>query len=154
MSKRGGRGGGPNRHQITNLEFIKPMPKFLQGMKSEEPKLDDKFAQADFEGEDRPEREDEAPQVVVLSAGDLTAEEVESLKTGVQLKKKDQSDGEDDDRKRKAEDDEPDDGTVKFRKPKTKKDEKEKDKKKKGVTKSIRAEKNKSLLSFGDEEEE
>ncbi|KAI8123125.1 hypothetical protein FF38_10734 [Lucilia cuprina] len=70
-----------------NIAYIKPQdPKFLQQLKQqigykEGPSVETKRQKLqDFEGhsdnEDRPEREDEKPQIVVINSGDLTADEV------------------------------------------------------------------------------
>ena len=67
--------------------YIKPQdPKFLAQLKqqigyNEGPSVETKKQKfedfdSDSETEDRPEREDEKPQIVVVKTGDLTAEEV------------------------------------------------------------------------------
>ena len=55
-----------------NIAYIKPQDqKFLAQLKQKFEDFD-----SDSETEDRPEREDEKPQIVVVKTGDLTAEEV------------------------------------------------------------------------------
>ncbi|XP_034102472.1 uncharacterized protein KIAA1143 homolog [Drosophila albomicans] len=75
----------------NNITYVKPQePSFLAKLKAEigykeGPNIDTKRQRLDEDhnddddynsGEERPEREDEKPQIVVLSRGDLTADEV------------------------------------------------------------------------------
>ncbi|XP_030372132.1 uncharacterized protein KIAA1143 homolog [Scaptodrosophila lebanonensis] len=72
----------------NNITYVKPQePSFLAKLKAEigfkeGPTVDTKRQRLDQDahdsdsGEERPERDDEQPQIVVLRSGDLTAEEV------------------------------------------------------------------------------
>eukprot|EP00124_Ichthyophonus_hoferi_P002707 Ihof_evm1s197 gene=Ihof_evmTU1s197 len=112
MSRKG-KGGGPNRHQITGLQFIRPTPKFLMGMKSEEPTINDKYEKIRPEiDEDEPEREDEAPTVVVLSSGDLSAEQVAAHASGKDINDEQIEDSETDGKRKAADDDDDNEGTA------------------------------------------
>ncbi|XP_028837081.1 uncharacterized protein KIAA1143 homolog [Denticeps clupeoides] len=146
----------------SNVSWVKPSePSFLKKFKTdvgyrEGPTVDTKrqeLPNLDGDSGDS-DREDEMPQVVVLKEGDLSAEEVTHIK-------KDQKDA-------KKDEDQPTEGKIVFKKPekrassdkfqgisasssKKKKQQQEEDKKE---AKSGVKVKNKSLLSFGGEEEE
>ena len=68
-----------------NVACIKPEePAFITRMKAEAgykegPTVDTKREALEFDDDDRDDHEDEAPQVVVLKDGDLTAEEATKL---------------------------------------------------------------------------
>ncbi|KAG7336204.1 hypothetical protein KOW79_000897 [Hemibagrus wyckioides] len=143
-----------------NVSWVKPSePSFLRKFKNdvgykEGPTVETKrqeLPQCDEDSGDS-DREDEMPQVVVLKKGDLTAEEAMLLKKDIKGSDKDEQP--------------PADGKILFKKPakrssdkfegitassnsKKKKSENEEKKKESGVKV-----KNRSLLSFGDDEEE
>ncbi|KAK3550951.1 hypothetical protein QTP70_011534 [Hemibagrus guttatus] len=145
-----------------NVSWVKPSePSFLRKFKNdigykEGPTVDTKRQELPQCGEDSgdSDREDEMPQVVVLKKGDLTAEEAVQVKQEIKGSDKDEQP--------------PADGKILFKKPakrssdkfegisassnskkKKKKSENEEKKKESGVKV-----KNRSLLSFGDDEEE
>lgn len=67
----------------NNVAYIKPAdPKFLQQLKAQigfnsGPNIDTKRQRLDTDSGSESDRDDEAPQVVVLKRGDLTAEEAQ-----------------------------------------------------------------------------
>ncbi|XP_076136399.1 uncharacterized protein KIAA1143 homolog [Alosa pseudoharengus] len=155
MSKKGQKG---------NVSWVKPAePSFLKKFKSdvgykEGPTVDTKrqeMPQLDDDSGDS-DREDELPQIVVLKKGDLSADEVQHMKK----------------EKGSTKDDEPpSDGKIVFKKPakrsssdkfqgisasssKKKKKHDDEDEEDKSESKSGAKVKNKSLLSFGGDEEE
>jgi len=142
------RGGGK-----AKVGYAKPPePKFIRDLKAKvgykEPVgLEAKMRGGDGEGgfsgemEDREDRDDEKPTIVVMKDGDLTEEEVKVVKAETKVKE--------------VENEEiPADGRIRFKKPsKRESSDKESDsdikhKKKKKEKKAS------SLLSFGDEEED
>ncbi|XP_064467039.1 uncharacterized protein KIAA1143 homolog [Ornithodoros turicata] len=137
------------RHNVT---CIKPSdPPFIKKMKerigyTEGPTVDTKRETLAHDlPADREDREDEKPVVVVMKAGDLTAEEADAVR-------------------RKQEEDAPNDGKIVYSKPSKRKDEDEqgitatstkKLKEKDTVNRSkVAAVKDNRLLSFGDDEED
>lgn len=148
-------------NQKRNVSWIKPAePSFLKKFKSdvgykEGPTVDTKrqeMPQFDDDSGDS-DREDELPQIVVLKKGDLSAKEVQQMKKDTKASTKD--------------DEPPSDGKIVFKKPakrsssdkfqgisasssKKKKHEEEG----KGESKSGVKVKNKSLLSFGGDDED
>ncbi|KAL2084617.1 hypothetical protein ACEWY4_020135 [Coilia grayii] len=148
-------------NQKRNVSWIKPAePSFLKKFKSdvgykEGPTVDTKrqeMPQFDDDSGDS-DREDELPQIVVLKKGDLSAKEVQQMKKDTKASSKD--------------DEPPSDGKIVFKKPakrlssdkfqgisasssKKKKHEEEG----KGESKSGVKVKNKSLLSFGGDDED
>jgi len=142
MPKRGG------------VQFVEQdEPAFLKRFKArvgyQEPtSVEDKFTENQEDGEERPDQEDEKPQVVVLKPGDLTAEEADKELEKIP----------------KEEDLPYSGGKITFKKPVGETEEKSSDlkvtsgNKEKSSNKKIenktKAVKNKCLLSFDDEEEE
>ncbi|XP_076827761.1 uncharacterized protein KIAA1143 homolog [Brachyhypopomus gauderio] len=144
-----------------NVSWVKPdEPSFLRKFKSdvgykEGPTVETKREQMPVRDEDSgdSDREDEMPQVVVLKEGDLSAEEVMQMKKDTKVSKEDEQPQ--------------DDGKILFKKPtkrssdkfggitasshKRKKNETDEEKKKEGSGVKV---KNKSLLSFGGEDDE
>ncbi|XP_064640435.1 uncharacterized protein KIAA1143 homolog [Lineus longissimus] len=114
----------------------------------------------DDSDEDRPDAEDEKPQIVVLKKGDMTAEEVEKME------KEEEKEGNsfEIDVGLEEPNDAPKDGKITFKKPTKRSSDESSDlvtssfkKKKEEKTKeqnTSKATKNSSLLSFGDDEEE
>ncbi|XP_041726544.1 uncharacterized protein KIAA1143 homolog [Coregonus clupeaformis] len=149
-----------NKGPKANVSWVKPAePSFLKKFKNdvgfkEGPTIDTKRLEMPaLEDDSGSDREDELPQVVILEKGDLSAEEVLQIK-GVK-------DG------TEKEDKPPADGKILFKKPtkrssdkfqgitasssKKKKSEGEDEEKKEKSEKKV---KNKSLLSFGEDEDE
>lgn len=152
-----------NKGKVSGVSWVKPSePSFLKKFKNdvgfkEGPTVDTKRQTMPTPDDDSggSDKEDEQPQVVVLQSGDLTAEEVKKIKDQIQGEK---------------DDDKPVDGKILFKKPakrsssekfqgitasssKKKKnmDEEKEAEKKEGSGKKV---KNKSLLSFGGDEDE
>jgi len=126
-----------------------PEPKFIRELKAKvgykEPiGLDAKMGGGDGEGgfsgemEDREDRDDEKPTIVVMKNGDLTEEEVKSEETSV---------------KQDVVEEVPADGRIMFKKP-TKRESSEKHSDTEVRQKKKKKEKAASLLSFDDEEED
>jgi len=127
-----------------------PEPKFIRDLKAKvgykEPiGLDAKMGGGDVDGlEDREDRDDERPTIVVLKNGDLTEEEVENVKQ--ELKVNDAVKPEE----------APSDGRIMFKKP-FKRENSDKDSGKESEIKSKKkkkTEKAPSLLSFDEDEED
>jgi len=127
-----------------------PEPKFIRDLKAKvgyrEPVgLDAKMGggDGDLDGlEDREDRDDERPTIVVLKKGDLTEEEVENVKQELTV----------DDKSEEV----PSDGRIMFKKP-SKRENSDKDSSKESDIKSKKkkkAEKASSLLSFDEDEED
>jgi len=150
MGKRGGTAGGGKRGAVKFIDQDEPA--FIKRMKSQtgyqEPPDENQKNVASDGGVDRPDTEEEQPQVVVLKSGHLTKEEAEVAKTELEIQ----------------EEQKPYDGEkITFKKPDlsakselnvfSQKTTKKGDnvEKLKNNTKPI---KNKCLLSFDDEEEE
>ncbi|GAA6064944.1 uncharacterized protein KIAA1143 homolog [Tachysurus ichikawai] len=150
-----------------NVSWVKPSePSFLRKFKNdigykEGPTVETKrqeLPQFDDDSGDS-DREDEMPQVVVLKKGDITAEEALQLKKDVQ------------DSPSNKDEKPPADGKILFKKPakrssdkfegitassnskKKKKNENEEEEEEKKKESGVKV-KNRSLLSFGDDEEE
>nr|ACO13307.1 KIAA1143 homolog [Esox lucius] len=146
----------------ANVSWVEPAePSFLKKFKNdvgfkEGPTIDTKRLEMPVMDDDSgSDREDELPQVVVLKKGDLSAEEVTRIKGGTE-----------------KEDKPPADGKILFKKPTKRSSEKfqgitasSSKKKQSSVTSEADEEKteekvklgkvkNKSLLSFGDDEDE
>ncbi|XP_042346320.1 uncharacterized protein KIAA1143 homolog [Plectropomus leopardus] len=155
-----------NKNKANSVSWVKPAePSFLKKFKNdvgykEGPTVDTKrLEMPTLDDDSGSDREDELPQVVVLKAGDLSAEDVKKIKgeirTGGGAEKDDEA---------------PPDGKILFKKPakrsssdkfkgitatsskKKKSDEVEEEEKKE--VKSGKKVKNNSLLSFGGDEEE
>ncbi|XP_027004760.1 uncharacterized protein KIAA1143 homolog [Tachysurus fulvidraco] len=149
----------------SNVSWVKPSePSFLRKFKNdigykEGPTVETKrqeLPQFDDDSGDS-DREDEMPQVVVLKKGDITAEEALLLKKDIQDSNKDEQPAAD--------------GKILFKKPakrssdkfegitassnskKKKKSENEEEEEEKKKESGVKV-KNRSLLSFGDDEEE
>lgn len=145
-----------------NVSWVKPQePSFLKKFKSdvgykEGPTVDTKRQEmpaADDDSGDS-DREDEMPQIVVLKKGDLSADEVQRIRKG--------------DRSNSKDDEPPSDGKIVFKKPEKRsssdkfqgisasssKKKKQEDEEGKSKAASGDKVKNKSLLSFDDEEED
>jgi len=127
-----------------------PEPKFIRDLKAKvgykEPVgLDAKMGGGDVDGlEDREDRDDERPTIVVLKNGDLTEEEVEDVKQKLKV-----------DETEKPEE-VPSDGRIMFKKP-SKRENSDKDSGKESEIKSKKkkkTEKAPSLLSFDEDEED
>lgn len=151
-----------NKGPKANVSWVKPAePSFLKKFKNdvgfkEGPTVDTKRLEMPaLEDDSGSDREDELPQVVILKKGDLSAEEV--------LQIKEVKDGTD------KEDKPPADGKILFKKPTKRSSDKfqgitassNNNKKKKSEggdeekkEKSEKKVKNKSLLSFGEDEDE
>ncbi|XP_071025457.1 uncharacterized protein KIAA1143 homolog [Oncorhynchus clarkii lewisi] len=155
-----------NKGPKANVSWVKPAePSFLKKFKNdvgfkEGPTIDTKRLEMPaLEDDSGSDREDELPQVVILKKGDLSAEEV--------LQIKEVKDG------TEKEDKPPADGKILFKKPTKRSSDKfqgitassnnnKKKKKKKSEggdeekreEKSEKKVKNKSLLSFGEDEDE
>ncbi|KAF7225473.1 uncharacterized protein KIAA1143 homolog [Nothobranchius furzeri] len=78
-----------NKNRSSGVSWVKPAePSFLTKFKSdvgfkEGPNVDTKRqVMPDLDDDGGSDREDELPQVVVLKSGDLTAEEVKTIKDG------------------------------------------------------------------------
>ncbi|CAH1779928.1 unnamed protein product [Owenia fusiformis] len=150
-----------------NIAYIKQdEPSFLQQMKQrmgykEGPTVNTKYQQQDDVDSDpeREDNEDEAPTIVVLKPGDLSATDVEKIKGGAV---EDKIEGVD---RLQGDDSAPEGGKIMFRKPVKRSTDENNDlnvssKKKKDSSKlkdkqsKVKSVKNTKLLSFGDEEEE
>ncbi|XP_061885136.1 uncharacterized protein KIAA1143 homolog [Entelurus aequoreus] len=155
-----------SKNKAGGVSWVKPEePSFLKKFKSdvgfkEGPTVDTKRLVTPTPGDDSgSDREDESPQVVVLKDGDLTSEEVQHLKEGVQAKEAVEKN-----------DEPPADGKILFKKPakrssadkfqgitassrKKKRDDVSREDKKEEGTCGKKV-KNSSLLSFGCDEEE
>lgn len=150
-----------NKGPKANVSWVKPAePSFLKKFKNdvgfkEGPTIDTKRLEMPaLEDDSGSDREDELPQVVILKKGDLSAEEV--------LQIKEVKDG------TEKEDKTPADGKILFKKPTKRSSDKfqgitaSSNKKKKSEggdeekkeEKSEKKVKNKSLLSFGEDEDE
>ncbi|XP_029600227.1 uncharacterized protein KIAA1143 homolog [Salmo trutta] len=150
-----------NKGPKANVSWVKPAePSFLKKFKNdvgfkEGPTIDTKrLEMSALEDDGGSDREDELPQVVILKKGDLSAEEV--------LQIKEVKDG------TEKEDKPPADGKILFKKPTKRSSDKfqgitaSSNKKKKSEggdeekkeEKSEKKVKNKSLLSFGEDEDE
>lgn len=153
-----------NKGPKANVSWVKPAePSFLKKFKNdvgfkEGPTIDTKRLEMPaLEDDSGSDREDELPQVVILKKGDLSAEEV--------LQIKEVKDG------TEKEDKTPADGKILFKKPTKRSSDKfqgitassNKKKKSEGKSeggdeekkeKSEKKVKNKSLLSFGEDEDE
>ncbi|KAK7114605.1 uncharacterized protein KIAA1143 homolog [Littorina saxatilis] len=142
----------------NKVKYVGEEPSFIRQFKErvgykEGPGVDTKRQKLDYEEDDRSDTEEEKPVVVVLKAGDLTAEEVseedqfkklieeeEAIRDGKITFKKPEKKGEE----TPADTPEADDQTKPVKDKGKNKDKKKKDKEKKKS----------SLLSFDDEEEE
>jgi len=127
-----------------------PEPKFIRDLKAKvgykEPVgLDAKMGGGDVDGlEDREDRDDERPTIVVLKNGDLTEEEVENVKQTLKVDETEKSE------------EVPSDGRIMFKKP-SKREISVKDNDKESEIKSKKkkkSEKAPSLLSFDEDEED
>ncbi|XP_075896818.1 uncharacterized protein KIAA1143 homolog [Nelusetta ayraudi] len=153
-----------NKNKASGVSWVKPAePSFLKKFKTdakyqEGPNVDTKRQEMPTLDDDSgSDRDDELPQVVVLQSGDLTAEEAKKIK---------------DDQNPSKDDDPPADGKILFKKPakrssedkfqgitassskKKKNDGVEKTQDEQKEAKSGKKIKNKSLLSFGGDEDE
>jgi hypothetical protein len=142
MTRGGGGGSAGGGRSSAKVAWDAPEPKFIRELKEKvgykEPEgVEAKHRRAEG-GEDREDRDDEAPTVVVLRKGDLTEEEAK-----VEAPEKPDGDGP------------PADGKIRFKKPKRRSEEEEKrmdhtgepDRKRGKVHK-------KSMLSFNEDEED
>jgi len=126
-----------------------PEPKFIRDLKAKvgykEPVgLEAKMGGGDSDVfEDRDDRDDERPTVVVLKNGDLTEEEAENVKQAMEIKETEKSE------------EIPSDGRIMFKKPsKRVNSDKDNDKDTNSKKKKKKIEKVSSLLSFDEEEED
>ena len=146
----GGSAGGGKRGPGGGIHFQRNEPSFLTKMKEEigyKTKTVDvqtKFTEDGATIEDRDDQDDEAPTVVVLKKGDLTAEEAAKER----LKQVD---------KEEEDEEPPADGKIRFKQPKKRSAPEGEDKESSKASKKVQKKEvkvQKQLLSFGDDEEE